>query len=162
MSPAVERIAALQSLEREVGVLMRRTRRVVRERAMMLHPELSAPSYLMLSFIKGMGPSRASDIAEAFQLDKGAVSRSVHSLLELGLIEKESDPEDRRAMILSITPYAASRLDEIAAQRLERLESLLDEWSAQDIEDFVSGFERYNQLLEASLVATNSPLAVCD
>ncbi len=130
---------------------MRRSRRVVRERAAMVHPDLSGPAYMMLTFIVGHGASRASDIAEVFQLDKGAVSRAVHSLMELGLLEKECDPDDRRAMILNATPEATQRIREISQQRLARLGSLLEEWTVEDIEEFVASFGRYNDLLEASL-----------
>jgi DNA-binding MarR family transcriptional regulator len=147
----VDRIAALQDLEREVGVLMRRSRRVIRERAQMLHPELSAQEYLLLSYIKAYGPSRGADVADAFQLDKGAVSRAIHVLLRLGLVEKQADPEDGRAMRLSATPEVAERLDEIARLRLARLQERLDSWSDEDIAGFVGAFSRYNDLLDESM-----------
>lgn len=159
----MERIAALQQLEREVGVLMRRSRRAVRDRALMVHPELAGPAYLMLSFLIAHGPSRASDLADAFQLDKGAVSRAVHSLEELGLIRKEADPEDRRAMILHVEPEARRRMLAVSEQRLARLESLLEDWTLDDIGDFVESFVRYNALLEASLSPDLEPLPLdCD
>ncbi len=59
--------------------------------------------YSMLMALNDTGPRRASDLVELFSVDKGAVSRQVQALLELGLIERSPDPDDRRAAILAIT-----------------------------------------------------------
>ncbi len=144
----MDRVAVLQQLEREVGVLMRRARRVVGERAVMVHPDLTAQAYLMLSFLVGMGPTRASVIAETFELDKGAVSRNVHALVELGLVTKTADPEDGRALILTPTEASVRRMAEINALRLARLDEQLGGWSQDDLTEFVRAFAQYNLLLE--------------
>lgn len=138
----------LHQLEREVGVLMRRTRRVINERAMMVHPDLAAPAYLMLSYLHVSGPSRASAIADAFDLDKGAVSRSVHTLVELGLVTRSADPEDGRAQVLTTTEEASARLEQINDERLSRLDHRLGGWDSSELEEFVDSFHRYNDLLE--------------
>ena len=98
-----------------MSVLVRRIRRVIAERARMLHPELSPVAYSMLMALNDGGPRRASDLVEIFSIDKGAVSRQVQALLELGLIERTPDPEDRRAMILAISEEGHRRLASIAA-----------------------------------------------
>ena len=49
---------------------------------------------------------RASTVADLFSIDKGAISRQVTHLIELGLIEKSRDPEDGRAWLLTATPDA--------------------------------------------------------
>ena len=93
----------MRALEHEMGVLVRRIRRLIAERARLVHPDLSPVGYSMLVALNDSGPRRASDLVDLFSIDKGAVSRQVGSLLELGLIERSPDPEDRRAAILAIT-----------------------------------------------------------
>lgn len=145
----MDRTAMLHQLEREVGVLVRRTRRVVTERAASIHPDLTAPGYLMLSYLNVNGPSRASAIAETFHLDKGAVSRNVHHLLELGLITKSADPADGRAQVITASEQAVARLHEINHDRLAKLDSRLGAWDSSTLQEFVDSFHRYNDLLGA-------------
>lgn len=140
----------LQLLEREVSVLMRRSRRVIGERAHLVHPELTPPGYLLMMYLQSNAQCRAADLADALSLDKGAVSRSVHQLVSLGLVSKEADPADGRAVRLRVTEEAAARMQEIGRSRLQALDEKLGEWSQEEIETFVATFSRYNDLLEVS------------
>jgi DNA-binding MarR family transcriptional regulator len=138
----------LRSLEHEMSILVRRIRRVIAERARMLHPELSPVAYSMLMALNDSGPQRASDLVEIFSVDKGAVSRQVQALLELGLIERSPDPEDRRAMILAISEEGHRRLDSIALQRRSEVNERLVGWTDDDLSSFVRTLSRYNAALE--------------
>lgn len=138
----------LRALEHEMGVLVRRIRRVIAERAKMVHPELSSVAYSMLLSLHDNGPRRASDLVELFNIDKGAVSRQVQSLLELDLIERTPDPEDRRAAILAITERGDDRLQHIAEVRRVELREKLGDWTTEELRTLVRSLERYNSSLE--------------
>ena len=129
---AAPRPESLTRLEQEVGVLVRRIRRVIAERAGAVHAELQPASYLMLAHVAEHGPMRASTVADLFSIDKGAISRQVTHLIELGLIEKSRDPEDGRAWLLTATPDARDRLDD---------------WESGDLETFTALLARYNESL---------------
>lgn len=143
------RMRALMALESEIGVLVRRIRRVIAERAAAVHPELQPATYLMLGAIRDRGPVRASEIAELFAIDKGAISRQVTQLIELGLVAKEPDPADARASLLSVTAEAVRRLDEVSELRRAWLDQRLDGWSETDLDHFVTELSRYNAALNA-------------
>lgn len=134
-------------LEREVGVLIRRVRRVIGERARAVHEDLQPASYLMLAHLAEQGPTRASAIAELFSIDKGAISRQVTHLIELGLVQKTQDPEDGRAWQLSATEEAVRRLRAITEQRRLYLAERLGEWRDDELDDLVSLLGRYNASL---------------
>jgi DNA-binding MarR family transcriptional regulator len=138
----------LRALEHEMSVLVRRIRRVIAERAHMLHPELSPVAYSMLMALNDGGPRRASDLVELFTIDKGAVSRQVQALLELDLIERTPDEEDRRAMILRISEEGHRRLAHIAESRRHELSERLADWTDEDLGSFVRSMARYNIALE--------------
>ena len=91
----------LARIEAEVGVLIRRVKRVIGDRARQVHPDLHPMTYLLLTHLAGAGPMRAADLSDAFGMDKGGVSRQVQSLVDLGLVERQPDPEDRRAALLA-------------------------------------------------------------
>ena len=138
----------LRALEHEMGVLVRRIRRVIAERARLLHPSLSPVAYSMMMSLNDSGPQRASALVEIFSIDKGAVSRQVQALLELGLIERNPDPDDRRAMILAITEEGSRRLANLALARRHQVSAKLESWSDEELSEFVRSLARYNAALE--------------
>ena len=138
----------MRALEHEMGVLVRRIRRLIAERARMVHPDLSPVAYSMLMALNDSGPRRASDLVDIFSIDKGAVSRQVGALLDLGLIERSPDPEDRRAAILAITEEGSRRMANLASARRHQVSARLENWSDEELSAFVRSLARYNAALE--------------
>lgn len=143
------RADTLRDLETEVGVLIRRVRRVIGDRARLVHPDLQPASYLILTTIAQGEPVRASAISELFDVDKGAVSRQVKHLVDLGLLSHEKDPADARASLLSVTDEARTRLADVVEHRQKQLGEKLSEWSDDELSSFVSELGRYNAALNA-------------
>jgi DNA-binding MarR family transcriptional regulator len=141
----------LVDLEHEVSVMVRRIRRVIAERARAVHPDLAPSSYLMLAYVADNGPVRATEIAEQFLMDKGAVSRQVAHLAELDLLARVADPEDGRAMLVSANPEGRRRLDEVARQRRRWLDDRLGDWSDEELSGFVGALGRYNRALDGQV-----------
>lgn len=138
----------LGRLEQEVGVLIRRVKRVIGERARAVHPELQPASYLMLTYLAAEGPRRSSALSERFNVDKGAISRQVQHLCDLGLLDRVPDPVDGRAALVSASADAVRRMEAVDRDRRRWLEEQLAEWSEEDLRDFVAGLARYNQALD--------------
>lgn len=141
------RVDALRDLETEVGVLIRRVRRVIGERARAVHPELLPASYLMLAHVRDHGPLRASAMCAVFDIDKGAISRQVQHLIDLGLVDRQPDPEDGRATLLTASEDGRQRLETVAVERREMLAERLGEWSADELAAFSDSLRRYNDAL---------------
>ena len=144
----MSRADELGRLERELGVLIRRVKRVIGERARAVHPDLQPASYLMLTYLAAEGPQRSSVLSERFGVDKGAISRQVQHLSELGLLEREADPVDGRAMLVSASDDAVRRMQAVDRDRRRWLEEQLAGWSEDDLREFVSGLARYNAALD--------------
>jgi len=138
------RADSLRHLEREVGVLIRRIRRVIGERARAVHPDLQPASYLMLSWLVDEGPVRASLMVENFNIDKGAVSRQLQHLAELGLVVRTPDPDDGRATLVAASDDARRRLADVAEHRRKWLDEQLGDWTADELSHFADLLERYN------------------
>lgn len=137
----------LRALEYEVGVLLRRVRRVVSERARMLHPDLNATGYYLVATLIHSGAARATTLADLYELDKGAVSRLVHQLETLGLIERRPDPEDGRASILEATPLAQERMEQVGEARRREISAKLEDWGPGQLEQLVQRLGEYNSAL---------------
>lgn len=148
MSPA-SRDRTILDLEVELSVLVRRIKRVIGDRAHTIHPELTPTGYLMLAYLNERGPVRASAVVEAFNLDKGAVSRLVQSLVELELATRERDPDDGRAWVVSLSDEGRQRMHALATARREHLGRRLEDWSDDELDALVATLGRYNTSLDA-------------
>ena len=138
----------LGRLELEVAMLVRRLRRVVTERAALVHADLQPAAYLVLAHLHAHGPSRSSTLAERLALDKGAVSRHAQHLVDLGLVERQSDPADGRATILTATREAGVLVEAVHAARHKELDRRVAEWSEEELAGFVAALSRFNHSLE--------------
>ena len=139
----------LGGLEQEVGVMIRRIRRVIGERARSVHPDLQSSSYLMLTWLNQHGAQRASAMADAFGIDKGAISRQVQHLLDLGLVDRTPDPDDGRATLVSTSAEAAARIHQVNEDRRRWLDDRLVDWPDSDLSEFVRMLSSYNAALDA-------------
>lgn len=141
---------AMRTLEHEIGMLLRRVRKGVGERAVAIHPDLSPTSYSLLLTLVDFGPRRASDLADMFSLDKGAVSRVVRQLLDLGYLDRTPDPHDGRASILAASATAVRRFEEVAAERRRVFGQRLADWDPDDIRGLADGLARFNATITAT------------
>lgn len=142
------RAEAIRSLEHELSVTVRRIKRAMGTRARMVHPDLPAASWSILAGLHDMGPQRSSELADQFSIDKGAVSRQVSTLQDLGLIRRHPDPEDGRAQLVEITEEGARRVEEIVAQRREWYARQLDTWDSGEIAQLAALLGSYNHALD--------------
>lgn len=142
------KVESLKRLELEVGVLVRRVRRVLCERAQEVHPDLQSSGYTILVTLAGAGERRSSEISEEFGVDKGAVSRQVQHLLDLGLVERAPDPADGRASLIRISAFGAGRLAEVSRARRRSIDDRLSDWPEAELAQFVAALARYNTTLD--------------
>ncbi len=137
----------LRRIEAEVGTLIRRVKRVMGERAREVHPDLHPMTYFILTHLAARGPMRGADLSDAFGMDKGGVSRQVQALVDLGLVERQPDPEDRRAIMLDATDEGRTRLAEVSRSRSDRFDERLGDWGDAELSGFASQLAAYNRAL---------------
>lgn len=140
---------AFVALEREIGLLLRRSRAISARLARELHPDLDGAAYGLLALLQDAGPLRASDLVLRLGLDKSTVSRQLSSLVDLGLVDRAADPGDGRAQVLTPSAEGAARLSRIRAARRARWASDLSGWPADDVATLAVLLERLNRIGEA-------------
>src|SRR5687768_7721255 len=137
----------LRRIEAELGNLIRRVKRVMGERAREVHPDLHPMTYAILAHLAAHGPMRGADLADAFSMDKGGVSRQVQSLVDLGLVERRPDAQDRRAILLDATTEGRTRLEVMSRHRSDRFDARLAGWSDAELAGFADQLAAYNSAL---------------
>jgi DNA-binding MarR family transcriptional regulator len=103
---------------------------------------LDRPLYGILGRLQAAGPQRTSDIATHLGVGISTVSRQIAQLETEGLVQRGSDPSDRRATIIGLTEKGAQLVARLRAARREFLSGVLDDWSPTDIDDLGRLLER--------------------
>jgi DNA-binding MarR family transcriptional regulator len=141
-------VTSMRRIEAELLILLRRVRRTTADNARLVHPDLPATGYRVLMFVVDNEPTRAADVVEALDLDKGVVSRQVGHLQQLGLLSRTEDPEDRRAHQLVLSDEGRKRLGLLRDRRRDELASRLSDWSPASLAAFADQLGRYNASFE--------------
>ncbi|WGL51980.1 MarR family transcriptional regulator [Nocardioides sp. BP30] len=139
-----ERADAFEEIAAQMRVLGRRFKTMIAERAAEVHPQLQPSSYHILVFLIENGPTRGSALACQFDIDKGAISRQIQHLLDLGLAERTADPDDGRAQLVSASARAREVLDRAHVQQQLNWQRRLEGWSAEELRSFADQLGRFN------------------
>lgn len=123
----------IQRVEREFATLMMH---LTRYKHQVTGDRIDRMALMVLGTLTHCGPSRLTTIAERTGLDPSTVSRQVADLEKAGLLAREPDPEDRRAMLLKATTEGQQLLDRLSHGRRKRVERLLSDWPPDDIVTF--------------------------
>jgi DNA-binding MarR family transcriptional regulator len=157
--PGPDAHEAFVRLEREIALLLRRSRAISARLARELHPDLDGAAYGLLALLQDAGPLRASDLVTRIGLDKSTVSRQVSSLVDLGLVDRAADPVDGRAQVLTPSAEGAARLARVRDVRRARWESDLSDWPASDVATLAELLHRLNRIGEAREAEAGSDAA---
>jgi DNA-binding MarR family transcriptional regulator len=132
-------------VEREFGTLLMN---MTRYRHQINGNRIDRMALMVLGTLSFCGPSRLTVIAERTGLDPSTVSRQVADLEKAGLLSREPDPDDRRAIQLQATPSGQSLMKRLSSGRRRRVERMLADWSDEDIATFGRLLGELNQATE--------------
>jgi DNA-binding MarR family transcriptional regulator len=93
---------------------------------------LSINDITLLRAIDKHGPVRVSDLAAWQGVDKSTVTPQVHRLEDRGLVARQGDPHDRRAVRLSVTGLGRRTLQGMNEVGVHLFEQALDGWPRAD------------------------------
>lgn len=136
--------ATIADLEREFAVFVRQDRAASGQLGRDVHPELKAAAYRLLTHLAEHGPCRPTELACHGGVTAPTISRQLHDLEELGLIERLQAVGDGRAYLVQLTDGGRRRLAEVRAARSGRLGELLASWPEHDIRTFAELLARFN------------------
>ncbi|WP_164520306.1 MarR family winged helix-turn-helix transcriptional regulator [Specibacter cremeus] len=134
----------IEAVEREFGTMMLKARDSLRERAAAIDTRLHPLGYKVVSVLANSGGQQQAAVAEALQVDKAMMSRTVKQLEEYGLLVRTPDPADGRAMLMTLTDSAATRYRESVSAARALLYERLAGWGADDVARFADLLARLN------------------
>jgi long-chain acyl-CoA synthetase len=112
--------------------------------------DLTLPQYRVLVFLVARGRP-ATHVAALLGVTPSTVTSVVDGLVTRGLVQRSSDPADRRRVVLSLTAAGADTVrlgDEVVGAALDRLLARLE---PDEAETALVGLELLNKAMEAAL-----------
>ncbi|HEY1355043.1 MAG TPA: MarR family transcriptional regulator [Solirubrobacterales bacterium] len=148
ISPAAadRRRAAAVALELRlaVGLLRRRLRQSPVE------DDLTLPETAALARLDRGGPSTASALAREEQISPQSMGATLAGLEARGLIERASDPEDGRRVVLSLSGTGRQAIRDRRAARTEQLaRALAENFTARELEQLEAAAPLLERLAES-------------
>jgi DNA-binding MarR family transcriptional regulator len=87
---------------------------------------LTYQQYNVLRIVESEGPTAQGDVARMLMVSAPVVTRLASALVELELVERRTDPKDRRAVLLALTPKGRRRARAMRRDLLEAARELLE------------------------------------
>ncbi|NLG54202.1 MAG: MarR family transcriptional regulator [Rhodococcus sp.] len=101
----------------------------------------------VLFMLSAHGECRQNELAAQLFVGQSALSRQITELVNLGLVERRSDPADGRAFRVSVSDQGHSYIQTIKDRRASRLQALLDGWTETEAADAVASLRRLRESL---------------
>ncbi|MDM4762772.1 helix-turn-helix domain-containing protein [Galbitalea sp. SE-J8] len=146
---SASRTALEQEVGQQIAALHNAAKHAITRMSHRVHPELQPVGFGLLRVVLGQDAgTRAADLCAQLGIDKGAISRQVTQLKELGLVETAPDPADGRASLITATPAARAAVDAARADIRLDYARVFEGWDERELADFARLLERF---VEASL-----------
>ena len=104
----------------------------------------------LLSTIEDQGMARISDLAALDHCSQPTMTTQVRRLEDSGLVSRSVDPEDARAVLISITPAGVATLAQVRADRGGAVDPLLEQLDGADRQTLISAIDILRGLLAAA------------
>ena len=111
-------------------------------------------SYALMSLLFTIGrtqPITAGDLAQEEGVSPPSVTRSLARLVDLGLVTRDPNPEDRRAAVIRLTEKGDREREAILNDREVWLARHLAQLSEEDIQIIVAALPALERLVKATL-----------
>lgn len=104
--------------------------------------ELGSQGFTALAVIDREGPVRIGDVARRLGIDSSVASRQVAALMGAGHVERQPDPEDRRAWLVTVSEAGTRVLAETHRRMVVAFAGALADWPEDEVLDLAHGLHR--------------------
>ena len=135
---------ALATLGMEVVRLTRATQTLKAQLTANDATGLEWAAYALLGELVNEGAKRTTALAAATCVNPSTISRQVHSLVALQLVERQPDPVDGRAALLAATDHGRAVYADMIERRRRAFAVMLADWSHDDVRTLQKLLARLN------------------
>jgi DNA-binding MarR family transcriptional regulator len=146
----------------EFEAVIHRFARLMGSQADKLDDRLSPPQFMALRHLEHAGPMRVSELAAQLGVKSPAASMMLNHLFEDHLVDRDEDPDDRRATLVSVSEEGRRELRAAEKKRRVFMRSMTGRLSDEEIDAIVTGLNKLADAATEQLGSTPTPAAVGD
>jgi DNA-binding MarR family transcriptional regulator len=115
--------------------------------------------YVILAWLRDGIAVNPKDICTQYRHDSGALTRVIDQLAERGLLERIRRDRDRRKVELQLTPVGRDTIETLIPLVVEKLNSALSDFSADEVHEFQRLLVKLNGKLLSTVEPDKTPAA---
>ncbi|MDZ5442325.1 MarR family transcriptional regulator [Micromonospora sp. 4G57] len=121
------------ALGERINALISATRALSERSAAHFHPHLQPAAFHIARWLYAFGPARPSEVAEAVGMDRSSTSSLIGKMRSLGLLDSSPAPDDRRSIIVRLSPEGRQRVSATLEERGKEFYTRTQDWSTADL-----------------------------
>ncbi len=106
-------------------------------RPMLNEAGVTEQQWRVLRVLDGSGPTDLKTLAESALLFGPSLSRIIKDLVDRGFVVRESNPNDGRGSIVSLTTTGGALIEETAHRTLRQLETYSDQFGEERLQNLI-------------------------
>jgi DNA-binding MarR family transcriptional regulator len=110
-------------------------------------PDLTFPQYNALLAVRDAGEVSIKLLAERLQVSPPSASTMVDRLVEMGLLERQQNPHDRRSVRIRLSPIGTESIEGIESVVLRFLVELMNELDANHVANWRGVYDKIATIL---------------
>jgi DNA-binding MarR family transcriptional regulator len=143
----MSRPASDRTLAADLLAVVARLNRLANQRVRLPLPVAQAR---LLSTVEDQGMARISDLAALDHCSQPTMTTQVRRLEDAGLVTRSVDPDDARAVLISITAEGVATLAQVRVDRSGAVDPLLEQLDGTDRQTLISAIDILRGLLAAA------------
>ena len=113
--------------------------------------ELSVSQVHMIRLVRKHGTLAMSELAELLGVSPPSASTMVDRLVDKGVLSREHSTEDRRKVVVCISPEAVKKIESVETSILQLFEGLVEKLGPETTEQWCQVLKRINAVLSDGL-----------
>ncbi|MCD9024914.1 MarR family winged helix-turn-helix transcriptional regulator [Cohnella silvisoli] len=143
-SNIIPRTQLEQNLGEQINALISASHALNVRTAARFDSSLQPASFLIIRWLFSFGPTSASVLAESTAMDRSSVSRLVNQLKLMGYVTRETSPDDRRGVLLSLTDLGRQRTIEALKEKESVFYERISKWDDEQLIHFIEMLKLFN------------------
>jgi MarR family transcriptional regulator for hemolysin len=119
---------------------------------------VSMSQYGAMAFLWRSPGVTLSEVARELDISLGSASDLVDRLVDLGLIERQTNLADRRQIQLTLTETARERIKAMLRERRRQFDQVRSELSESEWDGFVKGLAVWSEVLDRDATRKHEPV----
>jgi DNA-binding MarR family transcriptional regulator len=113
-----------------------------------LSNDLTNDQHYILSYIHKAGECTSTQLADAFDVNKSAITAIINRMADRGLIQRTRDVNDRRVVYLALTDDGKELYQACKEKVHQLVESIITKFDETEITTFINTYEKLAQILD--------------